>query len=207
MTKIAIMGSHPVTKMQAPFDDPDWTIWACSPHNFEKERLPRVDEWFEVHVPAGDTERQGKLEDWMNHPTPADEPVTLFKTDKGPVIVAPPTRSLEYLDFVRELSETGTPVWMRDRTNHPKAKEYPDAEMKEMFCPFMFTSSIAYILAKAIAAKPVAIGLWGIMQASPGEFTYQRPGIQYFLWEAHAAGIEVIVPEASKLLDIPAETW
>jgi hypothetical protein len=206
MTKIAIMGSHPLTKMQAPFDDPDWKIWACSPHNFEKERLPRVDEWFENHVPAGDDERQGTLENWLQHPTPKDEPVTVFKTDNGPMVVAPPTRTPEYLQFVRELTEE-MPVWMRDRTNHEKALAFPEEELKKRFCPFMFTSSIAYILAKAIAEAPEVIGLWGIMQASENEFRYQRPGIQYFLWEANRADIEVIAPDESKLLELPEENW
>lgn len=206
MTKIAVMGSHPETKMLAPFDDPDWKIWACSPHNFEKERLPRVDEWFEVHPTAADAERMGKLEDWLNSPTPKDEPVKVFKTSNGPVVVAPPTRTKEYLDFVRELSEE-MPVWMQDRSNHPHAKEYPMEEMRERFCPFMFTSSIALILAKAISEKPEAIGLWGIMQASENEYAYQRPGIQYFLWEAHQAGIEIVVPEITKLLELPEDNW
>jgi hypothetical protein len=30
----------------APFGDPTWEIWACSPQNFS---APRVDAWFELH--------------------------------------------------------------------------------------------------------------------------------------------------------------
>jgi hypothetical protein len=30
----------------APFDNPEWEIWCCSPPNFD---LPRVDAWFELH--------------------------------------------------------------------------------------------------------------------------------------------------------------
>lgn len=54
---IAILGSHPATVMMAPFDDPKWLIYACSPHNVEKRELPRCDEWFEVHVPVADSTR------------------------------------------------------------------------------------------------------------------------------------------------------
>jgi hypothetical protein len=44
--KIAIMGSAPSSRLLAPFGDPDWEIWACSPPNYD---LPRVDAWFEMH--------------------------------------------------------------------------------------------------------------------------------------------------------------
>ena len=46
MTKIAIMGSAPSSRMEAPFNDQNWDIWSCSPPNFD---LPRVDAWFELH--------------------------------------------------------------------------------------------------------------------------------------------------------------
>ena len=133
--KIAVLGSHPITVWMAPFGDPDWKIWACSPHNFEKRELPRVDEWFETHMPA----------------------------------FCAKTRQRPYLDYVRSLSPQ-IPVWMRDRSGHPCAREYPEKELKREFRPGWFTSSIAYIMAKAIVEKPEAIGLFGIMQASDNEY-------------------------------------
>lgn len=45
--KIAIVGTAPSSRDLAPFNDPSWTIWACSPGNMGV--LPRVDAWFEVH--------------------------------------------------------------------------------------------------------------------------------------------------------------
>lgn len=56
MTKIALVGTCPSSRMLAPYDDPDWKIWTCSPDNVGK--LPRVDAWFEIH---------GDL-DWENPP-------------------------------------------------------------------------------------------------------------------------------------------
>ncbi len=151
---IAILGSHPASVELAPFDDPEWKIYACSPHNYEWRDLPRWDEWFEVHVPI---EHQ--------------------------------TRSYRYLKFVESLPL----VWMRDNKAIPMvpgAKAYPEKELKgELtigpdgmiksfkrgeFSPYCFTSSIAYILAKAIVDcerdQIPNIGLWGIMQASENEF-------------------------------------
>ncbi len=45
--KIAMIGTAPSSKMLAPFNDPSWTIWGCSPGNMNQ--LPRVDVWFELH--------------------------------------------------------------------------------------------------------------------------------------------------------------
>jgi hypothetical protein len=44
--KIAILGSATSSRMLAPFNDPDWEIWACSPANCD---LPRIDAFFEIH--------------------------------------------------------------------------------------------------------------------------------------------------------------
>jgi hypothetical protein len=172
---IAILGSHPQTVMMSPFDDEDWLIYACSPHNFEMRTLPRFDQWFETHIPIQDA-----------------------------------TRGYNYLKYLETLPH----VWMRDKDqmSHFKgAKPYPEEEMKEKFCPYMFTSSIALMLASAIVdceeKKIPAIGIFGVMQASPGEYTYQRPGIQYFIWEAERRGLDVIVPDISRLFEPPEENW
>lgn len=43
--KIAILGSSP-SQNSAPFDDPTWEIWTCSP---DTVGVPRVDFHFEIH--------------------------------------------------------------------------------------------------------------------------------------------------------------
>lgn len=45
--KIAICGSAPSSAALAPFDDPAWQIWACSPAAVPLVR--RSDVWFELH--------------------------------------------------------------------------------------------------------------------------------------------------------------
>lgn len=45
--KIALIGTAPSSRMLAPYNDPTWKIWACSPGNMNV--LPRVDAWFEIH--------------------------------------------------------------------------------------------------------------------------------------------------------------
>jgi hypothetical protein len=171
---IAVLGSHPATVMLAPFDR-NWLIYSCSPHNYEKRRLPRFDEWFEVHIP-----------------------------------VAHQTRAYDYVKYL----ETLPFVWMRDKSaihHFPGAKLYPEEEMKAEFGPFTFTSTIAYMLARAIKECErqgiPRIGLFGIMQASPNEYTYQRPGIQNMIWEATKRNIKVVAPDISKLFDPPSDDW
>lgn len=45
--KIALIGTAPSSRMLAPYGDPSWQIWGCSPGNMKV--LPRVDRWFEIH--------------------------------------------------------------------------------------------------------------------------------------------------------------
>lgn len=45
--KIALLGSAPSSKWAAPFNDPEWEIWGCSPANVD---LPRCDVFFEIHA-------------------------------------------------------------------------------------------------------------------------------------------------------------
>lgn len=182
---IAIVGSHPATVATAPFGDPGVLIYACSPHNIERRTLPRWDQWFEVHLP-----------------------------------VQHQTRSYAYLrgleDQARQKQAAGENpvVWMRDADavpHFPGSRLYPEKEMKTRFCPYLFSSSIAFMLAKAIvdceAQGIKQIGLWGILQASETEYSYQRPGTQYMLWEATRLGIKVLAAPESKLFELPPEIF
>lgn len=124
--------------------------------------------------------------------------------------VAHQTRAYPYLKYL----ETLPLVWMRDRDamgHFPGAKLYPEEDMKAEFGPFTFTSSIAFMLAMAIKdcekLDIPTIGLWGIMQASPNEYAYQRPGIQNLIWEANRRGIRVAAPDISKLFEPPPEDF
>lgn len=47
MKRIALVGSAPSSLSLAPFDDPSWEIWACSPGAYPHAR--RVEKWFELH--------------------------------------------------------------------------------------------------------------------------------------------------------------
>lgn len=46
--RIAVVGGAPSSRSLAPFDDPTWQIWTCSPSN--AGAFSRVDAWFELHA-------------------------------------------------------------------------------------------------------------------------------------------------------------
>jgi hypothetical protein len=46
--KIALIGSAPSSVALAPYSDPSWQIWACSPG--ARPYAKRVDAWFEIHL-------------------------------------------------------------------------------------------------------------------------------------------------------------
>lgn len=181
---IAVLGSHPQTVELAPFDDPSWLIYACSPDNIRERTLPRVDQWFEVHLP-------------VTHPTRPYE--YLRRLEDNNVAQSPPHAAV---------------IWARDPQFLARVKDarpYPEEEMRTTFCPFLFNSSIAFMLAKAIVDAEKhnipAIGLWGILQASQVEYVRQRPSTQYFIWEAARRGIKMIAARESRLFELPPEDW
>lgn len=175
--KICVLGSHPETRDLAPFGDPSWQIWACSPHNAPPFfTLPRFDRWYEVHEVAFDAA----------------------------------TRQQNYLDYLKTIEQ---PLYMRDRRDHPKAIPYPFDEMEDRYGAFFLqTSSIALMMAHAIATivdsakgmepEPSMLGVFGVMQQSAGEYTYQLPGIQYYIQRAHDLGIDVVVPDGTNLFSV-----
>lgn len=77
--KIAIVGGAPSSAGLAPFDDPSWQIWACSPNSVHLIR--RSDVWFELHrFKPGD--RQST--DFVMH----------LGMHKGPVYMVEPRREV-----------------------------------------------------------------------------------------------------------------
>lgn len=48
--KIAIVGSAPSSIKQAPYQDPSWSVWGCSPGAYGVIPSGRSDVWWELHV-------------------------------------------------------------------------------------------------------------------------------------------------------------
>lgn len=193
---IAVCGSNPHTKMQAPFDDKGWLIYSCSPDNTPHglnpgncSPLPRVDQAFEIHNPVFDRTRPYAYLDWLKN-----IPVVWMRDQ-----------------IAMQMTINGTPLF-------PTARPYPEKEMKARFGVFTFTSTIAFMMAKAIVdcealrAKGLMpetpqIGLWGILQMSKPEYMEQRQGTQNMIHEATKSGIKVLASSKSLLFEPPPETF
>lgn len=153
--KIAIVGAHSATKLNAPFGDPAWEIWSLSPRN--ENELPRVDLWFEMHArfldnPDADGKAYG---DWLR-----SRPVVYMQRHTSQII---------------------------------GSVEYPRDAMTARFGRWFFSSTLSWMLAKAIAREPVEIGIWGVA-ASASEYAPQIPSIRFFAHLAQTGGIAISAP-------------
>ena len=183
--KIAIIGTAPGSMTLAPFDDPSWSIWACSPGAFPYCASKRSDVWFEPHR-------------WL--PTAPGLPG------------APGTRPWFSADFHTFLGAHKGPVFMSEvQPTIPSSVRIPFEDLIAKYGPYFWTSTIAYMIAMAIDAlqdraargEQVAIGLWGVDMSATEEWSYQRPGCQHFIGLAMSLGINIVLPPESDLMRPP----
>lgn len=176
-TKIAILGSAPSSIALAPFEDPSWAIWVCSPAAFATVASRRSDVWFETHrfLPS----EPGKSGAPGTRPWFSPEFHQFLRDHKGPV-------------FMSQVDPT-----------IPNSVRIPFEELLKKYGPYHFCSTIPWMLALAIEQMPKAIGLWGIDMSSSEEYVQQRPACQHFMGMAKALGIEVVLPLESDLMRPP----
>lgn len=179
--KIAIVGSAPSSLGFAPWGDPSWKCWGCSPGVYSY--AARVDAWFELHR-------------W--------EPGIVGKgaTQK-------PWFSPEYVQWMKNL--TTTVWMAEAVPDVPMSKTLPIDDLKAKYGTYFFTSSISIMIACAIedilearrtrtTEERDIIGLFGVDMAANEEYGYQRAGCQHFLTLAHGLDIDIYVPPESDLL-------
>lgn len=175
--KIAIIGSAPTSVRLAPYHNPEWKVWGCSPGAFAV--CPRSDVWFEIH-------RWEPGQPWFS-----DVYVRFLQQYKGVLYVAEPVPELPnatvlpYQDLVIKYSPyffTSTIAWMM-----ALAIEAIEMEWKLQD-------------EKGEPRSNSSIGLWGVDMAATEEYGYQRAGCQFFALLAKTKGIEVGVPPESDLL-------
>jgi hypothetical protein len=92
------------------------------------------------------------------------------------------------------------PVFLQEACPELKrSRAYPRAQVEKMFGRY-FTSSVAFMLAYAIAIRVQEISLFGIDMKGADEYAHQRPCVEYLLGFARGLGIKVNIPEQSDLL-------
>ncbi len=178
--KIALVGSAPSSVRLAPFGNPAWQIWGCSPGVYPL--APRVDAWFELHR-------------W--------EPPVIGKAD-----LQKPWFSPEYCLWMgqQKLVWMAEPVPEIPNSRRFPAEELVRKYGPYFFTSslsWMFAMAIEEILkdrAQRNTGAADEIGLWGVDMAAAEEYGYQRAGCQFFAQIAEQLGIRLVVPPESDLL-------
>jgi len=178
--KIALIGSAPSSVRLAPYGDPEWQIWGCSPGAYAYAG-PHAHAWFEAH--RWEPQIPGHLGTGQAWFTP--EYVEFLTRFKGPVFMAGETPHMD-LNLPIEI---------------PNARAIPINELMEKYGPYFFTSSLSWMWAMALETPGVTeIGMWGVDMSAHEEYGYQRAGCQYFITLAVQRGIKVTVPPESDIL-------
>lgn len=178
--KIALIGSAPSSITLAPFADPSWLIWGCSPGAYV--HCARADVWFELHR-------------W--------QPPVLGRADKQVPWLSP-----EYCAWMaqRPLVYMARPV--REIPNSMALPvDSLVARYGNYFFTSSLSWMMAMAINKIVENRELpeehAIGLWGVDMAAEEEYGYQRAGCQFFIQLAIASGIKVVLPPESDLMRPP----
>lgn len=106
--KIALIGTAPSSRMLAPYNDPSWKIWSCSPGNMGV--VPRVDAWFEIHGNLLWPEHKSYGEpyiEWLNKQT-----FPVYMQDNSLVPRAMPLPKSDLVDKFGKFFFTSSFAWM-----------------------------------------------------------------------------------------------
>lgn len=113
-----------------------------------------------------------------------------------------PWFSPEYCQWLKALPARNVTLWTgREIGELTDSKVYPYEEILAEFDPnrFFCTSSLFWMMARAISIGATKIGLWGVDMAATEEYEMQRAGIHFLTYIARARGIEVGVPHEADL--------
>ena len=177
--KICILGSAPSSVQMAPFGDPSFQIWACSPGTYPV--LPRCDAFFELHRwEPGVIGKPGTQKPWFSpeYVSWMGQQQRVWMYQAVPEI--PNSMALPIADLT---SKYGTFFFTSS-------------------IAFMMACAIEDILEERQAGntEQSVIALYGVDMAANEEYGYQRAGCQHFVELATNLGIQVIVPPESDLL-------
>lgn len=178
MKRIALIGSAPSSVQLAPYDDPSWTIYGCSPGAWP--HVKRADAWFELH-------RREIGAPWFS-----TEYIQFMARIQGPVFVAEPWPELPNHIV---LDHRAAMDFVYGYTRDEEGNERPLT-----LGPYLWASSLSHMMARAISQKPDEIALYGVDMSAKEEWHDQRLSCQQLIWIAKGMGIKVTVPPESDLV-------
>lgn len=117
--KVALIGTAPSSRLLAPYNDPSWKIWGCSPGNMGV--IPRVDEWFEIHGNLLWPENKHYGEPYVNWLRQQTFPINM--QDQSLVPNAVPLPKKELIEEFGPYFFTSSFAWMMALAMYRGAKE------------------------------------------------------------------------------------
>lgn len=175
---VAIVGTHPNTRDDAPYLNKDVDIWIFNNQAIQGW-VQRADACFDIHHPNDIHRRR------LEHPAFND---WLAKQDAIPIYTPYPITDCPRNE-VYPLEEVVADLF-------PNFKRGKDTTR-------YFTSGPCYALALAIHKGYKRIEFYGIEMESNSEYIYQRDGIGLFFGIALGRGIEMFIPEKSLMFYSP----
>jgi hypothetical protein len=115
-------------------------------------------------------------------------------------------------NYIEFLSKLNVPVYtVQDISNAvPKGQLYPLKEIQDFnrsLDPYWvepyFACSVAYMLNMAIYERVDEIQLYGLDFVADGEYSHQRPNMEYYIGIARGLGIRVYLPKDCAMCEFP----
>jgi hypothetical protein len=186
VNSLAIVGSHPRTRDNAPWDDPNVDIWAfnevlSNKYNNEKGSFcKRATGIFQMHLPAiwknPLNRSDAKHYEWLKTQTEAE----IFMLDQYPEI----PRCTAYP--FKAITDALLPTLTIDSEMHRKE---------------FFTCTVAYALALGIYRGYKKIDVYGAELETLSEYQYQRDSTCFWMGVAAGRGVDITIH--SQMLDVP----
>lgn len=189
--KIALIGSAPSSVGLAPFSDPEWLIWGCSPGAYP--RCPRADVWFELHrwqppvIGRADLQVPWFTPEYCQWLALRPRVYMVEAVPEIPHSMALPFDALRnrYGDYFFSSSL----AWMMAMAIET-IRELRDLPLKDA-------------ATGEVQPEKHSIGLWGVDMAADEEYRDQKLGCAFFIQIAMSLGIEVVLPPQSDLMRPP----
>lgn len=179
MKTVAIVGSHPLTRDAAPWNDLSKDLWVFNAGAIF-DWCKRATAVFEIH-PAGEytnpmSDRSEYWNEFLQKQTVAD----VWMQEVDPRV----PKSRKYpLDEI--------------------TKKYLHNFKRGLDINRYFTSSPCYSIALAILQGYQRIELYGIEMETNSEYIYQRDGVGLWIGIALGCGVQVVIPEHTSMFSAP----
>lgn len=178
MKKLAIVGTHPDTRGNAPFDNPDFEIWVFNEAP-QADWCKRWDAVFQLHVP----------DVYMS-------PANYSNPNHWPWLQQPHKGKVIWMQDYDELVPSSRRYPLQEIID-----TLPGASRMQ------FTSSPVFALALALYLGYKEIHVWGVELSSNTEYGRQLPGWMYWCGVADGMGVDLQIHSGEKHFEPIVYGW